>query len=49
MHHAFPNECSFPHMTGSLESPVTPLEWLKAEEKTGLRLKASDAEMHTPP
>merc|ERR1719493_546420 len=47
MHHAFPNECSYPHMTGSLESPVNPMEVLLAEEETGLRLKASQDEMQS--
>merc|ERR550532_901622 len=47
MHHAFPNECPYPHMTGSLASPVTPLDWLKAEQKTGLLLKASQKQMQS--
>jgi len=45
MHHAFPNECAYPHMTGSLEAPVNPADVLMAEEETGLRLKASQEEM----
>merc|ERR1719203_946427 len=47
MHHAFPNECSYPHMAGSLESPVNPMEVLLTEEETGLRLKASQDEMQS--
>jgi len=47
MHHAFPNECPYPHMTGSLASPKTPLEWYVAEEETGLSLKASQEEMES--
>jgi len=30
MHHAFPNECPFPHSAGSLAPPLTPAEWLKS-------------------
>merc|ERR1719343_2014678 len=45
MHHAFPNECSYPHMSGSLASPVAPLDVLHAEKKTGLRMIASQEEM----
>merc|ERR1719229_642899 len=29
MHHAFPNECSFPHQTGST-NPQTAYEWAQA-------------------
>merc|ERR1719493_88304 len=47
MHHAFPNECSYPHMTGSLESPVNPIEWMLTEEETGRSLKASMEEMQS--
>merc|ERR1719251_659684 len=47
MHHAFPNECSFPHTTGSLESPVNPIEWMLTEEQTGRNLKASMEEMQS--
>merc|ERR1719150_1423563 len=45
MHHAFPNECSYPHMSGSLDSPVNPIEWMLTEEVTGRNLKASMEEM----
>jgi len=47
MHHAFPNECSYPHVTGSLESPVNPMEWMLTEEETGRNLKASMEEMQS--
>merc|ERR1719323_549557 len=47
MHHAFPNECPYPHMSGSLESPVNPMDVLMAEGETGLRLQASQEEMQT--
>merc|ERR1719512_688518 len=47
MHHAFPNECPYPHVTGSLAAPLTPLEWYLAEEETGLRLKATQEEMES--
>merc|ERR1719330_1664514 len=45
MHHAFPNECSYPHMKGSLEAPVNPIEWMLSEAQTGRNLKASMGEM----
>jgi len=48
MHHAFPNECSFPHLSGSLESPVDPMSVALAEEEEGhkgFRLQASQEEM----
>merc|ERR1719150_196862 len=47
MHHAFPNECSYPHMSGSLDSPVDPMSVLLTEGETGLRLKASQEEMQS--
>jgi len=47
MHHAFPNECSYPHMSGSLASPVAPLDVLLAEQETGLRVFASQEEMQS--
>merc|ERR1719150_405661 len=47
MHHAFPNECSYPHMSGMLESPVNPFEWMLKEEETGRNLKASMEEMQS--
>merc|ERR1719293_279780 len=31
MHHAFPNECPYPHTSGSLAAPLTPEEWRHAE------------------
>jgi len=45
MHHAFPNECPYPHAPGSLASPLTPAEWLHAEPEVKRRLKASMEEM----
>merc|ERR1719343_706366 len=41
MHHAYPNECPYPHTSGSLEAPISPTEWLQAEKKGGHMLKAS--------
>merc|ERR1719506_2450909 len=32
MHHAFPRECPFPHVSGSI-TPVTPDEWLDSKGK----------------
>jgi len=34
MHHAFPRECSFPHLSGSI-TPVTPDEWLDSKGNDG--------------
>lgn len=34
MHHAFPRECSFPHLSGST-TPVTPDEWLDSKGNDG--------------
>jgi len=45
MHHAFPNECRYPQVTGSMETPMTPLEWLEGGEATGRLLKASRDQM----
>merc|ERR1719251_35984 len=48
MHHAFPNECSYPHMTGSLEAPMNPMDLLRAEQAGGeIRLEASNEEMQS--
>jgi len=47
MHHAFPNECPYPHMTANMATPVSPLDWYLAEEETGLHLKASQEEMES--
>merc|ERR1719493_280115 len=47
MHHAFPNECPFPHMSGSLESPLDPMRVLMTEEESGLRLAVSQEEMQS--
>merc|ERR1719183_3224724 len=42
MHHAFPQECPYPHLSGST-NPQTPDEWLEA---TGGETTASSEEMH---
>merc|ERR1712087_1052344 len=34
MHHAFPRECPFPHVSGSI-TPVTPDEWLDSKGNDG--------------
>merc|ERR1712107_745469 len=34
MHHAFPRECPFPHVSGSI-TPVTPAEWLDSTGNKG--------------
>merc|ERR1740123_2960362 len=47
MHHAFPNECPYPHVTGALAAPLSPMEVILTENQTGLFLKASDEEMQT--
>jgi len=47
MHHAFPNECPFPHMSGSLEAPLDPMSVLMTEDESGLRLQASQEEMQS--
>jgi len=41
MHHAYPRECSYPHMSGTL-TPLPPLQWQK---QTGLNAAADEAEM----
>merc|ERR1739848_234658 len=41
MHHAFPRECPFPHLSGTT-NPLTPDEWL---DMTGEEVNASTAEM----
>jgi len=41
MHHAFPRECPYPHVSGTT-NPQTPDEWL---ESTGEETTATDAEM----
>jgi hypothetical protein len=41
MHHAFPRECPYPHLSGST-SPQTPDEWL---ESTGAESTATEQEM----
>jgi len=41
MHHAFPMECPYPHLSGST-NPQTPDEWL---ESTGAETTASEEEM----
>merc|ERR1719251_729461 len=40
MHHAYPNECRYPHVTGSLDTPQTQVEWMQDQ-----RLKASREEL----
>jgi len=47
MHHAFPNECAYPHTTGSLASPLTPTEWLRADGEAKRSIKASQEEMQS--
>jgi len=47
MHHAFPNECPFPHVSGSLASPLTPSAWMHADGEVKRRIKASKEEMQT--
>merc|ERR1719460_2769934 len=34
LHHAYPRECPFPHVTGSI-TPVTPDEWMEEHGNTG--------------
>merc|ERR1719245_2767892 len=41
MHHAFPRECPFPHVSGSV-TPVTPDEWL---DSNGYTTRATREEM----
>lgn len=41
MHHAFPRECPFPHVSGAI-NPQTPDEWMSAE---GQEITASQREM----
>lgn len=40
MHHAYPRECPYPHVTGTT-APVSPDEWMKTSETT----EATDEEM----
>merc|ERR1719188_1875607 len=47
MHHAFPNECAYPHMSGSLGEPIDPLDWYLAENETGLNYKVSLEQMRS--
>merc|ERR1719433_1443286 len=47
LHHAFPNECPYPHTSGSLASPLTPMEWMHADGEVKRRIKASKDEMQT--
>merc|ERR1719343_639513 len=35
MHHAFPRDCPYPHLSGTVD-PLTPDEWLKETGETGL-------------
>merc|ERR1712187_308343 len=41
MHHAFPRECPFPHVSGT-KNPQTPSEWI---DETGRRTETSAQEM----
>merc|ERR1719323_2714141 len=40
MHHAFPNECPYPHASGSLARPLTPQEWQKGEPEKMRQVRA---------
>jgi hypothetical protein len=33
MHHVFPSECAYPHVTGTMAAAMTPREWTDAQEK----------------
>merc|ERR1712194_640641 len=48
MHHVYPRECPFPHVTGTT-APLSPSQWLKEKkekkEKNKRALKASNSEM----
>merc|ERR1719189_495257 len=39
MHHAFPNECPYPHTSGSLAAPLSPVEWRQSEPNQMRRVK----------
>merc|ERR1740121_1413287 len=45
MHHAYPNECAYPHASGSLDAPLTPHEWANKGSDGKRRLKATAEEM----
>lgn len=47
MHHAFPRECPFPHMSGTVRA-ATQMEWLdlQGEEVTGVLASAEEIERH---
>merc|ERR1719356_1186227 len=45
MHHAFPNECPYPHTSGSLASPLSPVEWRQSGPHK--QIKASMEEMQS--
>merc|ERR1712190_604840 len=42
MHHAFPRECPFPHVSGT-KNPQTPSEWM--EENSDVSVRTSSREM----
>merc|ERR1712107_499075 len=41
MHHAFPRECPFPHVSGT-KNPQTPSEWI---DETGRKTDVSESDM----
>jgi len=47
MHHAFPNECPYPHLAGSLATPMTPSEWLHADGEVKRAIKATPEQMQS--
>merc|ERR1719263_2324591 len=47
MHHAFPRECPFPHLTGTI-NPQTPDEWMRETNQTNT-LSKEEMEKHVNP
>merc|ERR1719163_1630839 len=45
MHHAFPNECPYPHVSGST-APKKPDDWM-AERQTDAMVTADERSQHT--
>merc|ERR1719205_191711 len=45
MHHAFPNECPYPHAPGTSVAPLTPLEFKRGEPHMQRSARASKEDM----
>merc|ERR1719433_941194 len=45
MHHAFPRECNFPHVTGTIR-PLTTREWKKEMNLTSIKATKEEGQQH---